>query len=145
MLGTLFGIRDMAIEVMASLVEEETSVVEGDVEITDTLSSVVQISGGWDGALVVSCSRELARGIAAAMFEMEHDEVAEDEVGDAFGEVANMMAGCLKAMLPEGSKLGIPDVVESADVPSANVASAGAETVSFECGGHPLKVSVFPA
>ncbi len=41
---------------------------------------------------------------------MEVDEVTEDDVADALGELANMIGGNVKSILPELSALSLPHV-----------------------------------
>lgn len=88
-------------------------------------SSLVGISGQWDGAVIVDCSPALAGELAGLMFGLGPDEVARDQIEDALGELANMIGGNLKALLPPPCSLSLPTVVEGRDyrvrVPGATV------------------------
>jgi CheY-specific phosphatase CheX len=77
-----------------------------------TMTGCVQISGAWDGAVTIQCSPDLARAAAAAMLEMEAAATSFDDVRDALGEIANMVGGNLKALLPGPTNLSLPLVVE---------------------------------
>jgi chemotaxis protein CheX len=85
----------------------------------------------------------MAVAIAAAMFEMEPDELSEDEVRDAFGEVANLLAGQFKLDLPEGCALSLPTVTKGEDylvnVPGSNLVQRACACQAGEC----MTVSVF--
>lgn len=70
----------------------------------------VSIAGPWNGAVLIGCDPAASRGIAAAMFAMEPEEVSDEEVGDAFGEMANIIGGNVKALMPEPSVLSLPSV-----------------------------------
>lgn len=70
----------------------------------------VHISGTWNGSVTLSCSRELVRRAAGAMFQADPDELDDAEIRDAFGELANMVGGQVKSLLPEPSQLSLPAV-----------------------------------
>lgn len=88
-------------------------------------SALVGISGQWDGAVIVDCSAGVATDLAGIMFGLPPDQVAKDHVEDTLGELANMIGGNLKALLPPPSGLSLPTVVEGRDyrvrVPGAEV------------------------
>lgn len=107
------------------------------------ITSCVHVSGTWQGAVAAECSYGMAVAIAAAMFEMEPDELSEDEVRDAFGEVANLLAGQFKLDLPEGCALSLPTVTKGEDylvnVPGSNLVQRACARQAGEC----MTVSVF--
>ena len=76
------------------------------------MTSAVQITGDWEGAVTVTCSAALAGHLAAAMFACTPEELSDDEVRDAMGEIANMTGGNVKGMLPGTNTLALPTVVE---------------------------------
>ena len=116
--------------VLCSLREDQVVAMDepgyGERETECRITSCVHISGTWQGAVAAECSYEMAVAIASAMFEMEPDEMSEDEVRDAFGEVANLLAGQFKTELPEGCSLSLPTVTKGHDylvnVPGSNLA-----------------------
>ena len=107
-----------------------------------TVSGCVQITGEWIGAVTVDCPAALARKVAAAMFEMEEDEAGADEIQDALGEITNMTAGNVKAMISPTLTIAPPSVVEGVDY---KVRIPGTELVHqtfFQCDGVPFGVSI---
>jgi len=80
-----------------------------------TMTAVVQITGAWQGAATVRCASELANQISASMFGVEPGAASREEVQDALGELANMIAGNFKVLLPTGCQLSLPAVVEGCD------------------------------
>ena len=76
------------------------------------LTGFVHIQGDWEGTVTVDCSLALATTAAAAMFGMEVDELAKEEIDDALGEITNMTGGGIKSMLPGSCKLSLPTVIE---------------------------------
>jgi CheY-specific phosphatase CheX len=79
-----------------------------DGEDDSTVVGFVEIDGPWRGRVTVSCSEQLATTITAQMFEMDPAETTKAELVDAMGEIANMIGGNVKALLPGPSKLSLP-------------------------------------
>ncbi len=83
------------------------------IEISAYLTSMLGLSGDFAGMLNIHCPSDIACLITGAMLGMEVDEVDED-VKDALGEVANMVAGGLKISLADSQidvELAIPSVI----------------------------------
>lgn len=103
----------------------------------------VHISGTWNGSVTLSCSRELVRRAAGAMFQAHPDELDEAEIRDAFGELANMVGGQVKSLLPEPSQLSLPAVsygeAHAFAVPGAVVVTQ----VEMDCQDEWLDVTVW--
>jgi chemotaxis protein CheX len=76
-----------------------------------TLCASVQFTGTWEGAVAVGCDERLGHEIAGSMFGVEPGTASDDEVGDALGELANMIAGNVKPLLPGAASLSLPTVV----------------------------------
>jgi len=75
------------------------------------LTACVQIAGSWSGAVTVQCSEESARGYASKMFQVSSTELPQDDVHDTMGEIANMIGGNVKALIPGALFLSLPVVV----------------------------------
>ena len=106
-----------------------------------TVAAIVHISGTWTGSVVVSCSDPLASRTAASMLEAEPTGLSGEDISDALGEVANMIGGGVKAMMPEPSVLSLPVVAFGGGqnyVPGTIEVQSGRWT----CSGHPLTVTV---
>jgi CheY-specific phosphatase CheX len=105
------------------------------------LSASVQISGGWEGTVLVSCSEDLARRAAAAMFDAE--EASDEEMRDALGEIANMTAGNVKSHIEAYCRLSLPMVAEGKEllisIPGSHVVAEAA----FDCDDDALSVEVY--
>jgi chemotaxis protein CheX len=98
----------------------------------------IGISGAWNGTLTVSCSLELARKAAAAMLGCAAAEVDDDSWRDAMSEIANILGGNLKAVLPGPSQLGLPEALDVRRI------MPDPQAVSFASAAGPLHVSVLP-
>jgi chemotaxis protein CheX len=77
------------------------------------------------------------------MFEMDEAEVGDGEVADAFGELANIIGGNLKCLLPEPSQLSLPTVSLGAEH-AVTVPGAGLlEHLELDCDGDRLHIAVW--
>ncbi|HEY4360520.1 MAG TPA: chemotaxis protein CheX [Bryobacteraceae bacterium] len=82
----------------------------------DGLTAVVQLSGSWNGTVVLECSRRQAcqftgNFIGVALQEGPIPPAEVDEVvRDTMGELVNMIGGNLKCVLAPGIELSMPSV-----------------------------------
>ena len=82
---------------------------------TPTLASVVQISGAWNGAVIVHCTTSLARRATEIMLGIAEGAASAEDIADALGEIANMIGGNIKSLVLEPSHLSLPAVSEGTD------------------------------
>ena len=106
-----------------------------------TVTGIVHIDGAWHGAIVVRCPLALASLVTAAMFQSGQDPSFE-EVCDALGELTNMVAGNVKALLPQPSVLSLPTVAFGSQYEISVVGTRIVAAVPFMSESHPLVVSV---
>jgi hypothetical protein len=100
--------------------------------------SRVDVTGAFTGSVVVDCSEGLGRRLAAHMFGLAEGAVSADEIIDAIRELANVVAGNLKILMPPPSEIGLPkDVGELHGEDQFLV-----NRMSFLCAGEPLVISV---
>jgi chemotaxis protein CheX len=105
--------------------------------------SSVSITGSWNGVVVYASSTTAARRAAGAFLAMGEDEVSTEDLSDVLGELANIIGGNVKAMLPAGSLLSLPQVVLASESASKY---PGAERVSGLYGrwdGEPVSISMW--
>ncbi|MEV6344491.1 chemotaxis protein CheX [Actinoplanes sp. NPDC051851] len=105
--------------------------------------SSVSITGSWSGHIVYSSSRAAAQRAAAAFLAMEMEEVSEEDISDTLGELANIVGGNVKAMLPPGAQLSLPQVVLA---PEASARYPNTERISGVYGlweGEPVSISMW--
>ena len=102
----------------------------------------IAVPGGWSGHVTLDVSRSGAGDLARRM--LMADEVSEDDVVDAIGELVNVLGGNVKGLLLEESALGLPEV--STDLPvQPGTPGAGTEVCHAELvwAGHPVDVRVW--
>jgi chemotaxis protein CheX len=111
-----------------------------------TVTSFVHIDGAWRGVVMLQCPMALATGLTSAMFDGgtagSADEVDEADVRDALGEIANMIAGNVKALLPEPCTISLPAVALGNDHTVSVPGTAVVSTVPFTCDGHPFVITL---
>ena len=108
-----------------------------------TVTATVGVEGAWSGRAQVSCSRRLALMFAATMLGLRPDQVDEGALTDAIGELANVVTGNLKSLLPVTCRLALPHVRTCPDIESAPPAEAVVDgsVVRFCCVGELLLVT----
>jgi len=79
---------------------------------TDVMAAV-SITGSWHGHVMFACTETAARNAAGAFLAMEPAEVSEEDMADVLGELANIVGGNVKSMLPAGCFVSLPHVVLS--------------------------------
>jgi len=77
----------------------------------DEVTAAVSVTGAWRGHVVISFSATAARRAAAALLGVDFEEVSVADVTDAVGELANILGGNVKSLLPEPSALSLPHVL----------------------------------
>jgi CheY-specific phosphatase CheX len=92
------------------------------------LAAEVQLWGAWDGKIAVCMSVVLARAIATAMWRLPLEEISDETALDAVREVANVIAGGLKAaLLPSSTEMSTPlNVAATWETIGREAASGGA-------------------
>lgn len=106
------------------------------------VTGVVQITGAWQGSVMLDCSADLAHQSADLMFGVDPGSSSPEEVRDAVGELVNMIAGNIKALLPEPTQLSLPTVVEGRDYQLTIPGSSMVNFATFLTDGKPLQVKV---
>ena len=105
------------------------------------VTGFVSIDGAWNGAVLVRCPIGLATTLTAAMFQSATAPTFED-VSDALGELTNMVAGNVKALLPSPCSLSLPAVALGTDYALSVLGTTSVAEVSFTCDGHSLMVTL---
>jgi chemotaxis protein CheX len=111
-------IESIAQEAWISLVGEEEILVPVPVDLpADKISSWVHVVGPWTGTVVMTTGQETAEELCRSLLGPAAPPVLEHEdVADAFGEIANVVGGNVKAALPGPSTLGLPQIGEAPGV-----------------------------
>ncbi|SFK43884.1 chemotaxis protein CheX [Geodermatophilus ruber] len=133
-------IQEIAEQAWSALVGEEEVLVPLPGELpAATLSSWVGIAGPWTGSVVLTCGTDTAEQLTRALLR-EHapEELDAEDVSDALGELANVVGGNVKAVLPGPAALGLPEV----GTPPAAGQPADTLRVDALWRGQPLSITV---
>ncbi|BDC51781.1 hypothetical protein F183_A40960 [Bryobacterales bacterium F-183] len=80
--------------------------------IPSQVTSAVYFAGAWNGATLLECSMPLALEFTRRLMPDCNPQGFDDDVQDAMGELANIVGGNLKPLLPDGVALSMPSVVQ---------------------------------
>jgi chemotaxis protein CheX len=114
---TVDDLREIAEQVWAAYLDPEgvRPLLLGEPREADrAVSASVSLTGAWTGHVVVTCSSTAARHAEAAFLALEVAEVREDDMADVMGELANIVGGNVKSMLPPATLVSLPHVVAGA-------------------------------
>ncbi len=114
-------------------------------EDTEVLA-ILGFTGSATGAIAVSTTRECAQQITAALLMMEPGEdIPEEDIADALGELSNMVGGNLKNTVVEGGlkmDLAAPAIIDGQQIhtsPGSKIVRGFTRDYLVE--GKPLSVS----
>lgn len=110
--------------------------------MTETVSSSVQVTGKWNGAIILSMPSPLVNTLTEVMFSCEPGKASIEDKMDAVGELINMIGGNIKALLPEPSALSVPLLAlegHSLYFPSTKLVTH----CQFECNGKSFALSLY--
>ena len=113
---------------------------DGQAVAEPAVTGCVTVEGAWNGAVLLSCERRLAGELAGELF--RSPSPSSEEVRDTVGEITNMLAGNLKALLPGPSRISLPTVASGGDYDLSVRGTARVAAVRFRCGDGSLEVSV---
>lgn len=113
------------------------------VKRSDQVTGCVQISGEWQGAVVIQGSEELARVFASRLFGEDGDSLTEDDLRDAFAEATNMIGGNIKGQVPSPSFLSIPSVTTGQDFDFRLSNATAIRDLTVDCNGETLRIMMF--
>ena len=109
-------------ETMVFMAVEE-SLQEGAGMGERALLGTITFKGRLEGCLGICCDQACARTIAASMLGMgSGEELGDNDIGDAIGEIANMVLGAVKSRIQNdvGSiEVSIPSVVQGRELRSS--------------------------
>ena len=93
----------------------ELSRTSDNIDTARQLVASVEIQGSQDYVVKVFAHDQLIASIAEAMFSSDRGSLTEEEIRDAFREIANMIGGNVKGLLGEETDLKLPTFGEAHD------------------------------
>jgi chemotaxis protein CheX len=87
----------------------EIELFPGEVEVEGTrLVATIQIAGAWSGEVSLAFTTDLARNAASRMLKLAAEDVTTIDEHEVAAELANMIGGNFKSLLPSPSQLSLP-------------------------------------
>lgn len=117
------------------MIDVEKKVMEYGAEVESNISTMIGLGRDIRGLLVIHFPKEVAVSITSSFLGMTVEEPDED-VKDAVGEIANMMAGNLKIFFADNSiqtELAIPTAVIGKSYRTGGLTGAENVIVPFSC------------
>lgn len=100
-------------EVWSSMLGIDAERLDGRPEIEGpAVAGSVGVSGAVEAQISLEMNADAARQVAGLMFGMEVDEVSDDDVADAVGELTNMVGGNVKSLIADSGMLSLPVVAQ---------------------------------
>jgi len=96
-----------------------------------TVTASVHFAGEWKGAVLLQCKPAQAFVFTSRLMAGVKPLRIDADVRDALGELANMLGGNLKSVLPTGVVLSMPSVVDGSDYAVHICGGNASDTVSF--------------
>jgi len=127
----------LAMKLEPSLFAEEFCVDAGH------LSGSVSLAGAWTGRVEVRMACRLAYEATAAMMMQPVATVAEADALDATREIANMIAGSIKSMLPRPCSMTVPESAVETECFCGRALTKDSLVVAFRHAAGDLMVQVW--
>ena len=112
--------------------------------LKSSISGIIGFAGAVKGLLAIHLPKQAAMAVTGAFLGMDVEEIDED-VRDAIGELANMLAGNMKTVLdPNGSEvqLSMPSAIHGDEYSVDCLAEAETVTVPFSFNGSSFLVEL---
>ena len=103
----------------------------------------VSIDGSWSGQVVVRCSTGQASLLTNAFLAGSDEQLTEERVVDVLGELANIVGGNIKSMLPSDCVLSQPRVAGPAERGDQDPGAVRVCELSGTWLDEPLSISVW--
>lgn len=112
--------------------------------LPDEWNAVVTIDGDWSGSVAMAMTDRAARIVAAGMLGMSVDEeMADEDIADAVGELINVVGGNVKSLLGGHSQLSLPVVATGHVVHPGDAVEVGRIERSIQTEAVALVIHTF--
>ena len=107
-----------------------------------TWSSCINISGAWQGALMLECPESIVRHAAAMLFASDDEETTTEDIEDAFKELSVIIGKQMRQVLPESTKLSRPSIIHDPDRKAILESLRGLTDLRLSCEGRPVRIAL---
>ncbi len=109
---------------------------------TTTITAAIHITGDFRGAIRLESSRALIRRAASIMFDQPEDTMTRGDELDVIGELANVIAGNLKALFPGNNSLSLPTIIDVSEYQISTVDVKTSDDYGFALDGEAMILTV---
>lgn len=132
---------------MLEVREDQTAQVDR-VRLEKEIAATIGLSGQNEGLVLLAVPPDLARIAVAAMLGQEPGELAEADLADGVGEIANMVAGVARRSLSDSAlafTLGLPTIVigEQTVIGPPHAAGGSGTMVHADVSGHRMRIAIW--
>jgi CheY-specific phosphatase CheX len=106
------------------------------------MTAAIHITGDFRGWIRLECSAALVRRAAAIMFQQPEDDLRREDDLDVIGEITNVVAGNIKALIDGHNSLSLPTIIEGSDYEVETIDVKSADRYAFGLGGEVLVATV---
>jgi len=106
------------------------------------MTAAIHISGDFHGGIRLECSRALVRRAASIMFDLSVEQLGEDDDRDVIGELANIVAGNIKALIPGSNSISLPTIVEGSDYVVSGLDVRSSTDFNFNLDGESMTLTL---
>jgi chemotaxis protein CheX len=104
----IFEITEMTWQAMLGL-DSQACTLPSNIDLAEEFwTRRVEISGAWNGLVVLHGSWQLVNSAACVIFGTGRSEVTAQDRSDAIYELTNLIAGNIKSLLPGPCQLALP-------------------------------------
>jgi len=107
-----------------------------------TITAAIHLNGDFHGVIRFECSRVLIRRAASIMFAMPEEDLVLDDERDVVGELTNVVAGNIKALIPGSNSISLPTIIEGSDYRVSTVNVESSDDFGFTLDGEAMIVTV---
>jgi chemotaxis protein CheX len=133
-------------DVFRTMLQTEVVAAEGEpLGEREVMTAAVSFAGDWRGAVLLECASHAAFRFTSGLMSVAEPASLDADVRDTLGELTNMIAGNLKALLPSGSAQSMPSVVAGRDDSVSVCRGTSVVRIAFQSEHGPFAVTVIEA
>lgn len=102
----------------------------------ESLKSYVNLSGDFEGAVVVECTESIMRHAAAMMFGTDTEKVSAQDLQDSLNELARLVGKSIQRTMPGTGKVSAPRPATGNTIPSMRPVTDW----KLSCEGRPVRI-----
>lgn len=131
--------------IFATMVDMEMHPTRAAVSFDQAVSSALYFEQASQGVILVECSEDLAYVFTSRLMSIDRPSSVDDDVADSMAELANMIGGNLKGLMPAETHISMPVLLERESVPAV-IGRRTLLTRLLFTGDHGLcRISLFDA